>query len=864
MATISKTSIPKSRKGGDITFKIRLKDGGVSVAWTSLTNIRVFLYSDAQRVLAGELVNIDIDQEDETLLTAVYGADSPQYLGMNSIVVRAAYDGKNKTYDKKAIYIVGMTEELFGEEIVITDPIVDVTIDVEDVSTTIMETLIAACVDATERANEAAASAEHMVDIKTGPQGPQGNSGSSVDYPFELVDNLHTDDGEKALSARQGKILQDGKVGKEELADGADYEKEDIDLANIAVQSLAINLSGVFASNGSHCTLYLEPGDIIKITGNASNSGKAAFLSKNRAPKSGYNIGRIVDYEIAAGKTYYLQAPSGTVAFIFNTVEGASTDVAPASLSIYRAVSRDVDNEIDGNAYRDIDAEMWAASNDALVWADGTKNKNKLIRVKAGHRYAAFPTSNGTVEVYFMTEFPRIGLSVTTLSTKINSNTYYEGSSLLLSPSSNGYYMFRCYNSSSATLTVTYTEMSVSEALQDKVNKLGVRSDFTFDNTVAFRRVNFDALTWRDGYIDSRNGRWQSASGTTGYKHALVPVSAGQILKIKKGVSSSVVLAWFTSNAPVERDAVPPYVQGTTRFTVTDTLLTVPEGANYLFVFFSNSPYNSTPGYLGIATVYDSMPDIVRDNDYLKTKRILAQFIGRTEYELDNAHPNKPLVLIHYSDLHGIAKNQDRINDYRTFWADYIDATIHTGDILADKWADDFIFSESEKDILNVIGNHDTATGTGTNRDWYAKQGLESYNRYFAPFVSNWGVTQPSDAATNGYCYYYKDFADNHVRLIVIDSWDNDTTYQTTEQAWFADVLAGAKTAGYSVIVASHFRIKAESLLECPFTKPDAAVTSPDSSRIKYSPTASRWMRYRPASAAVMTRTGLPWLLWVT
>ena len=66
---------------------------------------------------------------------------------------------------------------------------------------------------ATNRANEAAAAAEHMVDIKTGPQGPQGNTGSSVDYPYELVNNVTTDDATKGLSAAQGVVL-DGKISQ--------------------------------------------------------------------------------------------------------------------------------------------------------------------------------------------------------------------------------------------------------------------------------------------------------------------------------------------------------------------------------------------------------------------------------------------------------------------------------------------------------------------------------------------------------------------------------------------------------------------------------------------------------------------------
>ena len=71
----------------------------------------------------------------------------------------------------------------------------------------------AASSEATDRANEAAAAAEHMVDIKQGPKGDQGNTGSSVDYPYELVNNVTTDDATKGLSAAQGVVL-DGKISQ--------------------------------------------------------------------------------------------------------------------------------------------------------------------------------------------------------------------------------------------------------------------------------------------------------------------------------------------------------------------------------------------------------------------------------------------------------------------------------------------------------------------------------------------------------------------------------------------------------------------------------------------------------------------------
>lgn len=57
-----------------------------------------------------------------------------------------------------------------------------------------------------------------------GPQGEQGNTGSSVDYPFELANNLTTDDPRMALSAAQGKVLNDKLFGGNVVVD----EEKDI------------------------------------------------------------------------------------------------------------------------------------------------------------------------------------------------------------------------------------------------------------------------------------------------------------------------------------------------------------------------------------------------------------------------------------------------------------------------------------------------------------------------------------------------------------------------------------------------------------------------------------------------------------
>ena len=318
---MSTITLPNIRVGSDLQVRVRLKDGGVAIDWSTLQNIKACIYSDAQRALAGRCA-FSIDEEDNTLLVCTYAANKPQYLGVNRIVISAKYMGETKTYDKPAFSFVRWTGDQAGEEITIDDPDVDVEISVEDVSSSILQEAVDAAFSAADRANEAAAAAEHMVDIHTGPegksayevaveegytgteeewlaslkgdtgetpdisigtvttvapgtpasasmtgtpeepvlnlsipqgvvgatpnftvgtvttgepgssvivtitgtpeapvlnltipQGMQGNTGSSVEFPYELVNNLTTNDATKGLSAAQGYVL-DGKVSQ--------------------------------------------------------------------------------------------------------------------------------------------------------------------------------------------------------------------------------------------------------------------------------------------------------------------------------------------------------------------------------------------------------------------------------------------------------------------------------------------------------------------------------------------------------------------------------------------------------------------------------------------------------------------------
>lgn len=157
MATRTIT-LPNGRACSDFTFRVRLKDNGTAISWDGLSDIKAHVLSDVQKALAGRC-EVSVDAEDPTILICEYAANKPQYLGVNSIIIRATYQGRVKTYDKPAVNIVPRTANLSDDQVVLEDPVVDVEIEVTDVSSSILDGAIAAALNAAEKAE---ASASHQ------------------------------------------------------------------------------------------------------------------------------------------------------------------------------------------------------------------------------------------------------------------------------------------------------------------------------------------------------------------------------------------------------------------------------------------------------------------------------------------------------------------------------------------------------------------------------------------------------------------------------------------------------------------------------------------------------------------------------
>jgi len=295
---MSTITLPNIRVSSDLTVKVRLKDSGVAIDWSTLTKIKASIYSDAQRALAGRC-DVSIDAEDSTLLVCNYAANKPQYVGVNRIVVSAKYMGETKTYDKPAFTFVRWTADQEGEQITIDDPDVDVEISVEDISSSILQEAVDAAFDAADRANDAAAAAEHMVDIHTGPEGKsayevaveEGYTGTEEEWLASLVgpqgqQGIQGETGEAAGFGTVSVSLQEdgGQPSATVAASGADTAKNFAFTFN--------NLKGEKGDKGDQGNSgYTGAAGELEVVNNLTDGGAAKALSAE--------MGKTLDGEVS-------------------------------------------------------------------------------------------------------------------------------------------------------------------------------------------------------------------------------------------------------------------------------------------------------------------------------------------------------------------------------------------------------------------------------------------------------------------------------------------------------------------------------------------------------------------------------------
>ena len=209
---------------------------------------------------------------------------------------------------------------------------------------------------------------------------------------------------------------------------------------------------------------------------------------------------------------------------------------------------------------------------------------------------------------------------------------------------------------------------------------------------------------------------------------------------------------------------------------------------------------------------------VLRYEEWKRTQ-LLSEFEGNTSqkaisqnailqlgerYKGDFSISQKKATFLHFSDIHGDEVNFKRIVDYINKNKQYFEDVICTGDIVKNQFSDGIDWWENnigDNNILMAIGNHDTNVITDGHYNWYGKSAEECYQSFLYPFISNWKVNY-----TVGKCYYYKDYTDVNLRLIVLDgmSW-SQTKVDAEQQDWLNNLLSDSISKNIHVLIASHF-----------------------------------------------------------
>ena len=208
--------------------------------------------------------------------------------------------------------------------------------------------------------------------------------------------------------------------------------------------------------------------------------------------------------------------------------------------------------------------------------------------------------------------------------------------------------------------------------------------------------------------------------------------------------------------------------------------------------------------------------DSEKDTESLTVNSEFIKTVEDAQYA--RASTVKPLTLLHFSDIHGDKDALNRIlKDASSL--KYDDA-ICTGDMAANTIDANFT-QWWNPEILTCIGNHDCATIAQIDGKWvYTWDALSMADRdktYIKPFESNWGITH-----TEGTSYYYKDYTDKRVRLIVLDNhldnYESTKAEAAAQNEWLIAILESARLAGLHVLIATHYIIPNSKVRDCTFS----------------------------------------------
>ena len=273
------------------------------------------------------------------------------------------------------------------------------------------------------------------------------------------------------------------------------------------------------------------------------------------------------------------------------------------------------------------------------------------------------------------------------------------------------------------------------------------------------------------------------------------------------------------------------------------------DASEYRVVYSQNNPQNANQRTFDLTPFFESAGDTEKyfaiaiamfaedgTQETLRTETYAEEFLYRKVFpdtgwdnrNTDNAEVDHflinarqiprfagtPLTFLHFSDIHADKSAMKRIINDAKRMATNIDDIICTGDMVSNQATE--ITTWWDAKAMTCIGNHDSAVyDSVSGYDWTALSMADRDAYYIAPFESNWGVTH-----TSGTSYYYKDYASQNVRLIVMDSmlYTDNGEEATAQTAWLNNLLEDAITNELHVVIAIHAPHGGAMPVDCSFT----------------------------------------------
>lgn len=315
-------------------------------------------------------------------------------------------------------------------------------------------------------------------------------------------------------------------------------------------------------------------------------------------------------------------------------------------------------------------------------------------------------------------------------------------------------------------------------------------------------------IAWITGYYFNKNSGEISAE--SGYKYCAVDVSelvGGRVEGATSCAPNSQIGIGFT-------DENNSFITG---YASTNS-------GQWLFTYDVAIPQNAKYFYISCRIATESMfsyPIFSFDYAIQNISNSIAKIEGNyaeNVVQLENAKHisggnSTPLVLMHFSDLHGQAQTMRRLVDKMASIGD-VDGIICTGDMV--RYKAESISSWWDANVMTCIGNHDSASYNDGTYNWTALSMADRDAYYITPFKSNWGITH-----TSGTSYYYKDYSTQKVRLIVMDAmlYNDNGAEATAQTAWLENLLADAISNNLHVLIAIHAPHGGSTAEDCSFSR---------------------------------------------